>query len=197
MDDKPVDLFDIESLDSLVRQELREPKVVSLNDFKIPVFKLPSNSVTITVNLPSEKYEKHIRSAIEPVGEIAEAKGYSGNFFTALYEAVKNAHEHGNKKDENKHVLINHKIDDESAKIAIMDQGGVLEPDFIPFIIAHREIDIKEKFLNYYQFSGKQKPRSSNLGTGTSFMHAYADKVQYFKSSSGGLVVLLTKKKSQ
>jgi len=60
-------------------------------------------------------------------------------------------------------------------------------------VLRHREQKHKEKFMDFYEFSNIKKPANNN-GTGTLFMHIYCDKVSYYKSEKGGLVVNLKKR---
>ena len=110
-----------------------------------------------------------------------------------MYEAVLNAHEHGNLRNPDKKITLAHRLDPASLTCVVMDQGGVLVSEFVPFILRHREGRHLVAMLDFYQFSKKPKANEGNLGKGTSFIHTYADKVGYFKSEEGGLVVSLTK----
>ncbi len=70
----------------------------------------------------------------------------------------------------------------------------MIDAEFIPFIDRHRKGDYKKKFIDFYKFTNKEKPATNN-GTGTSFMHTYMDKIEYYKSEGRGLAVVLTKNK--
>lgn len=197
-----IDIFDVDEIDSVLRQRIREGKEVDLKDFDIPVYEIDPLYALEQLYFNPERniYLKQVRSAIEPVSVKAEERGFDHNVFTALYEAVLNAHQHGNRKSPDKKVILAYNIEDEVAKFAVVDEGGIINPEFIPFVLRHRERGNKEdrerkrSILDFYEFIGKDKPEYNN-GTGTSFIHMYMDKVSYFKHINGGLALHLTKKK--
>ncbi len=188
------DIFNFANDASFVRLKAKRGGLVSLADFDtIPTFEIPETYRVNRYTFPSENYAPHIRDAVEKIAKSAEKKGCNPNFFTALYEATLNAHQHGNKLDSKKSVTLVYIIKEDKVRTAIIDEGGQFEADFIPFILNMRlEGSYKKTFHNYYQFSNQEKPATNN-GTGTSFMHAYVDDVAYLKSKDGGLVVHLTK----
>jgi anti-sigma regulatory factor (Ser/Thr protein kinase) len=188
------DLFSTRSLDSLVRGAFKPGEPIDLSKVQIDAFSLNPGYNVSTFHFPSENYAADIRRAIEPLCEEAEKQGYGSSLFTALYEAVLNAHQHGNRKDPQKTITIAHRFTHDEVTVAIADEGGELDPEFVPFVIDHREGRHKKGFIDYYTFTAREKPKGNN-GTGTSFMHTYVDDVKYFKSASGGLVVLLQKNK--
>ena len=185
------ELFDIDSVDSLVRQVWAQRKTISLDQFEMPTYEIPDSYTIKEFNFSSEDniYRKEIKCALDDIANKSMAAGYPISVFTALYEAVLNAHQHGNKKDSAKKVVIAYKIDNETVEVGVIDEVGELTPEFFPFVQRHREG--LEPVLDFYKFSGREA-QGPNLGTGTSFMHMYADNVQYFKSSESGLVAHLT-----
>src|SRR3989344_8299460 len=188
-----LDIFDVDNLDSVVREHFRRQGTVDLRTFDVPTYEIKPSYTVLEVNLSTDRkeYAREIRSVIEPIGREAENQGYNPNFFTALYEAVLNAHQHGNKLDPTKKVTLTYKIAADTLEISVIDQGGILNADFIPFVLRHKEGRHRERMLDFYEFTNTPTPGTNN-GTGTSFMHTYVDKVQYFKSAEGGLVVHLT-----
>lgn len=193
-----IELFEVDERDSLVRRILQMHGEINLSEFELPSYQINPGYTVKEINLSSERnqYAREIRSALEPISQEAENSGYSPMLFTALYEAVLNAHQHGNKFNQDKKVKVAYKFDAETAEVAIIDEGGILHPDFISFVLRHREGKHFDQFLDWYSFTGQDKPESNN-GTGTSFIHTYAHNVQYFKSDEGGLVVHLTRHKSK
>jgi len=192
--DKRLDLFNLEEDDSLIRLKTKREGLVKLADFpEIPTYKIPEGYTVKKYNLPSENYAGQLRDITGKISSIVEKKGCSSNFFSALYEATLNAHQHGNKLDPNKKITLAYCIKPRKIRVAVIDEGGVFEPDFLPFIINLRtKGNYKTSFQNYYNFSKTEKPITNN-GTGTAFMHAYVDDVSYLKSEEGGLVVHLIK----
>ncbi len=96
--------------------------------------------------------------------------------------------------DSNKSITFAYRIGSRSLDIIVEDEGGIIKSVFTPFILRHREVDIKNKFINFYEFSGEDKPQTNN-GTGTSFIHAYMDEVNYYLGDNG-LAVHMVKKKN-
>ena len=197
-----IDIFDVDEIDSILRQRIREGREVNLKEFDIPVYEIDPVYTTEEFRFSPERniYLRQVRSTIEPISVKAEESGFDHNVFTALYEAVLNAHQHGNKKAPDKKVILAHNIEEETARFAVVDEGGMIDPEFISFVLRHREKRHKEdgerkgKILDFYRFIGKDKPEYNN-GTGTSFIHMYMDGVSYFKYIGGGLALHLTKKK--
>jgi anti-sigma regulatory factor (Ser/Thr protein kinase) len=187
------DLFDVDNLNSVLRQIIKKKRVIDIKNYNVLTYSIPEDYMVKSVCFDSEGYDEEIRDAIRPIVHATEEKGCSETLFTALYEAVLNAYQHGNKREINKKVTIAHKVNNDSVEVAVVDEGGVIDSDFIPFVIRHREGRHEKHFLDYYDFSGKERPPRNN-GTGTSFMHTYVDDISYFKSKQGGLVVHLTKK---
>lgn len=189
------DIFDIDHIDSVIRRILRERGEVDLNTFNIPTYDIKDSYTVKEFKFDADRkvYARQVRGAIGSVVEEAETKGYNANFFTALYEAVLNAHQHGNKLDSNKTVTLAYKIAQDTLEIAVIDQGGKLDPEFIPYVLKHKQNKqaLDKEFIDFYKFTNRVKPGTNN-GTGTSFMHTYVDNVQYYKSAQGGLVVHLT-----
>ncbi|MBN2368455.1 ATP-binding protein [Candidatus Woesearchaeota archaeon] len=191
MNEKAVELFDPDCLDSLIRQIMDNLGPVKLSEFNIQPYEVPEDYIVKDIKVELSVFERQIRAAIEPVTQKAEDMGYSGNLFTALYEAVLNAFQHGNKSDENKKIILAYKITDQSAEFAIMDEGGIIDPLFIGYILRFRGNKHLNSFVSFYDFGNREKPQSNN-GSGTHFIHIYADSVKYYKSPAGGTVVHLT-----
>ncbi len=188
-----VGLFDVDNIESIIRKSTIGRGFIDLHNHDIPTYEIPESYTIKKCRFNPENYAQEIRSAIEPIVNLAESKGCSASLFTALYEGVLNAYQHGNKKDKNKSVTIAYNIESNSAEVAIIDEGGVIHSEFMPFVLRHREGRHKERFMDFYEFTDMEKP-STNNGTGTSFIHTYVDHVNYFKSDKGGLVLHLTKK---
>ncbi|RME77674.1 hypothetical protein D6774_03670 [Candidatus Woesearchaeota archaeon] len=195
----PQELFEIPSLDSLVGEPFSEQsEPFDLRLLEIPPYTIPQNRTIRQTTFPAlpKEYSPLIRTFVEPVAQEAEQNGFNSNIFTALYEAVLNAHQHGNQLDPTKTVTLAYAIEEDMFCASIIDQGGRIDPAFVPFVLRHKLGEHKKKFIDFYQFSNKEKPKS-NRGTGTSFMHTYVNQVNYYKSEEGGLVVELIKLKPE
>lgn len=192
------DIFDVDLFTSVVRERLRERGNVDLHTVSVPTFRV-TDDFTVKKAKISAKDRKEARSVIDefinPLVAEASAAGYGTNFHAGLYEAVLNAFQHGNKRDPEKEVVLAYNISPSSLTIAVMDEGGVIDEEFMGYVLRFRQGKHKGSVVSFYEFSHKEKPKD-NLGTGTYFMHAYFDKVEYHKSEKGGLVALLVKEKS-
>ncbi len=188
------DIFNLDNLESVVRNKFGTNKEVKLKDLTNNYSAIPNDYERIELKLESEEVFSELRDKIQPICTEFEKEGYGANLFTAVYEAVLNAYQHGNKKDTSKKITLAYKHSLEHLDLMVEDEGGVVDSNFVPFVLRHREGVYKEKFLNFYEFSGKEKP-DKNQGTGTSFMHQYVDSVNYLISEKGGLIVHMVRNK--
>ena len=182
----------LDSNDQLYKEQLKGE--IGYNNF--PELIVPEDFQKVRIQLPSSQYGTELRNQIQPISTLAETTGFSCNIFTALYETVLNAHQHGNKLDENKKILLSHRIRDRKLELIVEDQGTNLPEYFVPFLIKLRSQTMNgDSFVNWYNFSENKKPDSNN-GTGTSFMHTYMDDITYQISKNlGGLALYLVKNK--
>jgi hypothetical protein len=148
------------------------------------------------------KFKLHLKTCVNEIRQViksglifAQDKGCSPSIETALIEAVKNAFDHGSKKDESKNIIFGYRFENKGVEFIICDQGKVLADGFVKFVLEQRSKDSSKNFMDWYKFSGsKPGVGADNLGKGTSFIHAYIDEVGYFCSNElGGLAVLLRK----
>ncbi|MFP4118890.1 MAG: ATP-binding protein [Candidatus Woesearchaeota archaeon] len=192
------DLFDIKNPNSLLRQifeeAVLEKTIINLRDYPdLPELQIPSNYVRKEYNFSAHNYGKEIRQSIEPIVQEVEHEQKAYNMFTSLYEATLNAHQHGNKANPAKKTVIAYNNQPKTMEAIVMDEGGEIVPHFLPFILKHREGDISKKFINFYDYATNVKKSQENNGTGTSFMHAYTDLIEYHKGETGGMAVYLKK----
>ncbi|MAG52873.1 MAG: hypothetical protein CMH62_02825 [Nanoarchaeota archaeon] len=187
------DIFDVDVVDSLVRRLMREHGVLNLRDFDVEPYEIRPEYTTENFFFHPDSYKREIKATVTHVVNSIEGEGYNlYTLTTPLYEMVLNAFQHGNRRDPSKQVTISRKVNDASAEIAVIDEGGVIDPELIPFILIHREGRHEEQVMGFYEFAGRDRPNNENLGRGIFFTHTYSDNVQYFKSPEGGLVVHLT-----
>ena len=194
MTQKYKDMFSLYS-SQLVRDALDQK--IDLNSEKLPSISVPDSFRKHIMSVSEGNYFSEIREFITPLAKECEEKGFGGNVFTALYEAVLNAYTHGNNFDDSKKVLVGSNIKGNNLELIVADEGEELHPEFTRFILAHRERTSQtSNFINWYAFSDSNRKDPNNNGTGTSFMHAYVDSVLYFKSQDmGGLAVYMQKMK--
>lgn len=111
-------------------------------------------------------------------------------------EAVKNAYEHGNNYDNSKEIFLANSLSKEILEFLVGDEGGEIKKEFVPYILKFRQ-GIHDKVFtdipDFYSFKREIYPPSGHSGIGTKIMNICFDKVNYFKSPRGGLLVHLTK----
>lgn len=193
------DLFEGNEETNLVSLLLLAKRPLDIRDFVVKEFILPENYQILTAcfsNDPSLSREE-IGTVLKRL--LIQEMGLSDipPIYTALYEAVLNAHEHGNGGHPNTSVRVAYPPNSKGKSFVVSDEGGILMPEFIPFILAQKKRKENDPFLNFYEFSGVQKPTSLNMGTGTSFMHAYSNVAYRRDSKTGGLTVKLTEKQAR
>mgnify|MGYP000675184366 CR=1 FL=1 len=186
------DLFDLDDIETLIRHLLRREKEVDLRDFDVSPFVVSPDMSVKDFRFHPERYKKEVKRATEYVISSIEGSGYNVyTVFTPLYEAILNAFQHGHGGDPSKLVTIAHKVSPEEADIAVIDEGGVIDSEFVPFVLRHREGRHRNQVMDFYEFAGRERPDTGNLGKGTFLMHSYANNISYYKSENGGLVVQL------
>lgn len=187
--------YDAFSLESSLSKKTIDKKI---NIIELePKIKIPNYYDKVNIKLDNTQYAKKIREIIEPISNGTENLGYSPNIFTALYESILNAYQHGNKYNDKKKIIMASSINPNKLEFIIADAGKTLHEKFFRFILKQREkSDENSNFINWYKFSGEKKPETNN-GTGTSFMNAYMDEVKYFHCiDTNGLGIYLKKQKN-
>ena len=189
------DIFDIDNIDSSIRRIVKEKGFVDLKDIELESFTIPENYQTKQFSLPEKKYDNVINKQIRKVQKVASENGFNHQKVnTVLFEAVRNAHQHGNKLDPNKKITIAYNIVPGKYDFIIVDQGGVLNPKFISYMQRYKQGLHREKPISFYDFAN-QKNGTDNLGRGILLIHSYADKVSYYKSPDNGLMLHVQKSK--
>ena len=176
-------------------KELLKPCII-INQ-TLPTLKIPDNFKKRELYLPEKDYGSLLREFVEPYAQNAEVKGFGLSVFTAIYEAILNAHQHANKLSEKK-ILIGSLVTKKSLEIIVCDSCEKLPEHFVSFILTMRLRNVSvEGVIDWYAYSGNVKPET-NHGTGTSFMHTYMDTIKYFKSEdTGGLAVYMQKRRKR
>jgi anti-sigma regulatory factor (Ser/Thr protein kinase) len=182
-----LDIFSLESPKSISRQLLDCHSSIDLAAIDLPSYE-PGPEFRRHIITPRQRKIAWIKEAMTPITNVLAEYKYPPNLQTGIYEAVLNAYQHGNRRDPNKIITLADNIDEHIAQIAVIDQGGVLDSAMASYILLHRVHDTP--IPDFYTFSGKKRNPENN-GTGTRFMHIYFDRVEYFKSLDGGLLVRL------
>ncbi|MGV8141314.1 MAG: ATP-binding protein [Candidatus Woesearchaeota archaeon] len=191
------DIFDVDNIESVVRQKCKEGGMIDLSKYTMTPFELSEDYIIKELHLPSEDYDSSILTGIKKILKIAETAGFDRHRLTSpIFEGCRNAHQHGNLCNPEKKITVGYNIvPKKSLDIVIIDEGGMLNPEFLPYILRHRQGLHRTNHVNFYEFCNVSKPKN-NLGEGTALIHStYLDSVKYYKSDKGGLVVHLSKRK--
>jgi len=185
------DLLESRILEERLAKVLARQQPINLADLDLEPYEFRSGYSVREFKF-SPDYNIFSTEIKEATREVCDALGsLNFNLFTPLFEAILNAHQHGNKKNPGKSVTVAYKRSESSVEASVLDQGGEINPAFFPFVSLNRRVAGKEA-LNFYDVCGIS-PIGPNLGTGTSFLHTYLDRISYYRSKEGGLVVHLVK----
>jgi len=187
-----IDLFNLEDPKSVARKIITLERPIDLRLILERRVKIPEEYEKRELSFDDGNGLKIFDLIRDDLVKFSKA-GYPENLQTPVFEAILNAYQHGNQRDPNKKITFAYDIGDIALNILVEDEGGFIDPVFVPFILRHRERDVRKKFINFYEFSGREKPKENN-GTGTSFMHAYMDEVNYYLGERGMIVHLIHNK---
>ena len=186
-----VELLDLKSNLSLVRTFLDRP--INLLDVHSPSVSLPQNFRDLSFYPLSRD---HLYYASKGVAEELASKGFEKKLSGGVHEALKNAYEHGNKRDSTKRVTLLSSVDSDLADFIIGDEGGNIDGNLFSYILAFRESNQKGNHYldlpSFYDFISGTAPEGHS-GVGTRVMHLLFDQVRYFKGPTSGLLVHLHK----
>ncbi|MBI4146585.1 ATP-binding protein [Candidatus Woesearchaeota archaeon] len=188
------DLFSLKSPDSLTRRQFREPIRIQ-KDTQLPLFQPDGSYVAETITITPEQNTLDYNGKLAEICKRGAHTGKHERFSNAVYEAFRNAHQHGNKKDPSKTITVHHRSTETTFEVVVSDQGGTLRPDFPAYIafIRQRPCGI----LSYYTFApGTPRDTNENAGIGTFNIHLTSDRVEYYRNEHGGLSVKMTIEKS-
>lgn len=113
-----------------------------------------------------------------------------------IIEAIKNAYEHGNLKDNSKKIYWHQKISPErDLEVFVGDEGGKVNGNLFSYALSlkgksNSQIDSSPDF---YSFQGGIYAPFGHSGVGTKVMNRSFERVKYFKNKDGGLTVYLAK----
>lgn len=188
------DIFSLENSHSLARAKYKGD--IYLPTCGLPTFS-PSQEDYTTLDIHIQKGESvfNYNPALTDISQLAKHTEKQDKFYTAIYEAVRNAHQHGNKKDPSKKITLSYKSTEDSFEVIVSDYGGRINANFIPFVLLHRQ-GISNPY-NFYQFASNVKQLPENSGIGTYIIHMICDEVNYYKNKNGGLSVQLIVRKNK
>ncbi len=188
---KPLDLMSLDDLESLARQPFAGPDAINLAEVNMPPMSISDNYSTVDVVIRDGSVSE-MKKLVENLGENMGLDLRQLKLYAPLYEALLNAFQHGNKRDSAKPIKLHYAKMPEYVEMLVEDTGGILNPNFIPFVLRQRQHLHGQKNVNFYEFCGVEKP-DTNFGTGTFFIHAGSDEVTYHKSGNNGLIIKMVK----
>ena len=181
------ELLNLDERTSVLRSAFS--KEINLASIDILPVKIPSDFQDYSF-YPSS--DTNLRDNSLQFGSELRDNGYSRKLLSGLHEAVRNAYQHGNRKDNSKKIILAKKIDEEHASFFVGDEGGIINQDFLPYILRFRQSNLPI-ISSFYRFSSKPRAYPENEGLGMSVMHLVFDSVQFFRNEHNGLLVLLEK----
>ena len=194
MEDYDLNLLGFKSEDSLVRSLFN--KEIDLSTLNLAVFSIPKNfknkSFVPKKGLVVVKFYSNLEKSLKKMGvEEEEIKLIS----PGVCEAVKNAYEHGNLKDNSKKITFAVRYYKNDLNFFIGDEGGKIDGNLFTYASHLRESKkILDTLDNFYSFCGKNFSPLGHSGVGTKVMNKCFDNIKYFKGENGGLLVYLEKK---
>ncbi len=186
------DLFSLDDPFSLTKQ-IFSGTYVTLNDYEIPAKELDKSYQTVVFNVANDKDLVNFYPKIAQIAQGASFTGKHVNFISAVQEAFKNAYQHGNKKDSEKHIAVASRKINDGYEVIVRDEGGEIRGEFIPFILRYRKGT--NKVLSFYHFAPSAPQLPENGGVGTAVIHTSCDEVNYYKNALGGLDVQMIVRK--
>jgi anti-sigma regulatory factor (Ser/Thr protein kinase) len=182
------DLFDLEDPNTIVRKSFSGS--IKLRDVGGADLHIPDGYKEKVIDVSN-------KDCVDFHSEMTEICSGAGDrtrqFTAAVYEAFRNAHEHGHNRQPGKAITFNYGLDkDKYFSVIVSDQGGVLNANFAPFVLLHRQG--LQGPLSFYSFAPSAIQQSGNSGIGTFVLHQGSDEVSYHKNSNDGLSVWLRTK---
>ena len=192
LDKELLNLKDNNSLVRLLFQKQIDLAEPSLEEFEIPQ-KFKDESF-----IPKSGFDlsKICDNITEKIRKVCVSEDYISKTIPGLCEAIKNAYEHGNLKDNCKKITIARNFTKDELEFFVGDEGGKIDGNFFPYILLFRtnsSYGSNEDIPDFYKFSGKNYAPLGHSGVGTKTMNKCFDKVCYFKNKNNGLLVYLKK----
>ncbi len=185
------DIFSLNNPNSITRRRFEEDRL-DLRDYSLPTFEPDESYKTIEFEVPEgEDHAVHFSQLGAICQQICPNPRNQKLLRGAVREAFKNAYQHGNKKDPTKKIFVSYRKDDDKCEVVIGDQGGIINPQLIPFVLSQRARE--DPVQSFYQFACNAKHHPENSGLGTFILHLSCEDVRYYRNAYGGLSVHLTK----
>jgi len=183
-------LLDLEGNNSLIGQVFDHE--IDLNDFNINPISIPGafkdfsfvpGKKGFSLIEYAEKFENYLNSLNVASTQISP-------LVSGVMEAIKNAYEHGNIKDNSKKIFWHNYLSKEKVFESIVgDVGGKINGNFFSYSLNLREkkkTNINDA-IGFYQFINQTFSPYGHSGVGLKDIHKSFDSVRYFKNKFGGL----------
>ncbi len=190
LSEKFPDLMSLDDILSLAREPFAQGDI-KLAECNIASMPVSEQYTTIPVSITSGS-TREMEGLMDYLAAETKIDFRQLKLYAPLYEALLNAFQHGNMRDTLKPIRFHYKVSDSEVELLVEDEGGIINPNFIPFVLRHHNSRCMEKPTDFYTFCGIRKPETNN-GTGTFFIHKDTDEVTYHKSQRNGLIVRMVK----
>ncbi len=190
------DIFAMENAQSITRSAFRDE--IDLKKTNLPRFQPGDQYNYLNIFIGDTESVLDYYPQVIEICKKGKHTGKEQKFVSAVVEAIRNAYQHGNKKDPKKKISIAYKATTTSFEVIISDQGGKINANFPLYtqFIKHRE-KIQESY-SFYKFAPDVKQDTNqNSGIGTFMIHLYSDEVKYSVNSDNGLSVQMIIRKDQ
>ena len=189
-----LDIMDLKNPRSLARKPFGGSLDLSestLHSVEIPV-RFKTRSFIPNNGLDLGGIVRRIKKDLEKIGA---NDSFLRSTVYGVTEAVKNAYEHGNERDNSKEIFFAQSFG-ENIEFLVGDSGNKLRGCFVPYVLLFRQKrqEIAHKVIpDFYSFCGEIYAPEGHSGIGTRTMNMCFEKVHYFKRKESGLLVYLCK----
>ena len=187
-----IELLDAYNSNSIIRNLFN--KEINLMDFPVETAKIPASFKDYSF-IPKEqldliKISKNLEESLKNsrINDEETSKTISG-----ICEAIKNAYEHGNLKDNSKKIYLAKKFSKGKLEFFVGDEGWTINGNLFPYILLFREKNNKEsldEIPDFYSFCGQNYAPIGHSGVGTKVMNKCFEDIKYFKGEKGLLVYM-------
>lgn len=197
------DLRNLDEYNSLLRSIARKYDEVDLKSFtEQPIFDYSGfdrKKINLSSRLgenayPSERqaFTKYLFEDLEKIYPNLR-KNHVNILSMGFDEILKNAHEHGNLFDSKKSLGIGRKFTEDGLELIVEDEGGKLEPEFLPYTSYLYDYISEGISVDGYYKHVRTPEKNFHSGSGLKTVFSIYDEVTFHKSDIGGLLVLMKK----
>jgi len=188
------EITNLNAKESLIRHSFE--KEIDLSKLPLLEVKIP-NRFKEDSFFPKNDFLLRISSKLnEQLEKFGANKEYIGRTVPGICEAIKNAYEHGNKKDVNKKIFFAKALSNKKIEFLVGDEGGKINGNFFPYVLLFRQKGYDKYYStapDFYKFLEELYSPLGHTGVGIRNMNVCFEEVNYFKRENGGLLVHLSK----